>query len=102
MIGFAGLSHLGLVSAAAAASRGFEETAPDPDASLCAGLDRGELPVFEPGLAELVSSCRSRLRFTADPAGLSACDVIVFARDVATDDRGRSDLGPLRRLIGDV
>src|SRR5262249_44268880 len=32
-------------------------------------------------------------------AALAACELVVFARDVATDDQGRSDLGPLRTLI---
>src|SRR5437867_1049609 len=102
MIGFAGLSHLGLVSGIATASRGFTVAGYDPDAALCDDLARGRLPVFEPGLPELLAGSRERLRFTADPAGLSACDVITFARDVATDDDGRSDLAPLRRLIDDV
>ena len=102
MIGFAGLSHLGLVSGIATASRDFTVVGYDPDAALCNNLARGRLPVFEPGLAELFAESQSRLRFTAEPAPLSACDVLVFARDVPTDDQGRSDLAPLRRLIDDV
>ncbi len=102
MIGFAGLSHLGLVSGIATASKGFAVIGYDPDALLCDDLTRGRLPVFEPGLPELLAKNRPRLRFTADPAALSACDVVVFARDVPTDDQGRSDLAPLRRLIDDV
>jgi UDPglucose 6-dehydrogenase len=102
MIGFAGLSHLGLVSAIAAASKGFDVVGFDTDGVLVAAIDRGDLPVFEPGLAELFDENRGRLRFTGDSAELSACDLVVFARDVATDDRGESDLGPLRALINAV
>ncbi len=102
MIGFAGLSHLGLVSGVAAASQGFDVVGYDPDAALCDDLAHGRLPVFEPGLAELLAGARGRIRFSSDPAVLSACDVVVFARDVPTDDLGRSDLAPLRRLIDDV
>ena len=102
MIGFVGLSHLGLVSGIAAASKGFDVVGFDTDGALVAAIDRGELPVFEPGLAELFDANRGRLRFTGDAADLSACDLVVFARDVATDDRGESDLGPLRTLIDSV
>jgi UDPglucose 6-dehydrogenase len=102
MIGFAGLSHLGLVSGVAAAAKGFDVVAYDPDQALCAQLERGDLPVFEPGLDELTRASRACLRFTSEPAALAPCDLIVFARDVATDDQGRSDLGPLRQLIDAV
>jgi UDPglucose 6-dehydrogenase len=102
MIGFAGLSHLGLVSGIATASKGFEVVGFDPDAALAAAIGRGELPVFEPGLAALHAENRGRLRFTSEPGALAACDVIIFARDVATDDAGRSDLGPLNALIHTV
>jgi UDPglucose 6-dehydrogenase len=58
--------------------------------------------VFEPGLAERYRENRSRLRFTSEPSALAACDIIIFARDVATDDAGRSDLEPLQALIRTV
>jgi UDPglucose 6-dehydrogenase len=99
MIGFAGLSHLGLVSGVATAAKGFEVVGFETEEPLAAAIGRGELPVFEPGLAELYHENRSRLRFTSNPGVLAACDVIVFARDVPTDDAGRSDLGPLHTLI---
>jgi UDPglucose 6-dehydrogenase len=102
MIAFAGLSHLGLVSGVATASKGFEVVGFDTDGPLAGAIGRGELPVFEHGLAELYHRNRSRLRFTAEPSTLAACDIIIFARDVATDDAGRSDLGPLQALIRTV
>jgi UDPglucose 6-dehydrogenase len=97
-VGFAGLSHLGLVSGATLASRGVEVVGFDPDAALVGAIERGDLPVVEPGLPELVAAAR-RPAFTADAAALRRCDVVYVALDVATDDAGHSDLGPLRRLI---
>ena len=79
MIGFAGLSHLGLVSGIATASKGFDVVGFDTDKSLAAAVGRGDLPVFEPGLAELFQENRGRLRFTADPVELRDCDIVVFA-----------------------
>ena len=52
MIGFAGLSHLGIVSSIAAAAKGFDVVAFDPDADLIANLRENKLPVFEPDLDE--------------------------------------------------
>lgn len=99
MIGYAGLSHLGLVSSAAAAAKGFEVVAYDPDPSLCGALIAGRLPVVEPGLPELMSSVQSRLRITSDVAMLSMCDVVYISVDVPTDDDHGSDPGPVRRLV---
>ena len=101
MIGFAGLSHLGIVSSIATASKGWDVVAYDPDASLCEGLAEGRLPLSEPGLGELLAANRSRLRFSADPADLGDCQVLYFSSDIPTDEDGLSDLSPLRRLIGD-
>jgi len=102
MIGFAGLSHLGIVSSIAVASKGFEVTAYDQRADLCDDLARQRLPVLEPDLPELLSVGQARLRFTADPTALRACDVIFFSLDVPTDPNNRSDLSGLRRLIEEV
>lgn len=102
MIGFAGLSHLGIVSSIAAAAKGFEVVAYGDDAALCDNLNHGRPPFFEPDLAELLASNQSRIRFTADPLDLRACEVIYFALDVPTDDKGQSDLSPLEQLIDRV
>lgn len=93
------MSHLGLVSATAAAAKGFQVVGFDPDAALIASLEQGRLPVVEPDLDELVAANRERLSFTAGPGGLAACDLVYIARDVPTDDQGQSDLGPIEELM---
>jgi UDPglucose 6-dehydrogenase len=98
-VGFAGLTHLGLISGAAAAAKGFSVLGFDPDAERIRAIASGRLPVVEPGLADLVREHGSSLRFENDPAALSACDVVYIACDVPTDDRGVSDLGPISALI---
>jgi UDPglucose 6-dehydrogenase len=98
-VGYAGMTHLGLVSGVAAAARGFETVCFDPDGARIAALERSALPVIEPGLPELVAVHRDRLRFTTDLAALAACDVVYVAPDVPTDDRGGSDLAPLSELL---
>ena len=102
VIGFAGMTHLGLNSAVASAERGFDVICFDPDACRIAALKEGRLPVVEPELPEMFARRRARLTFTTDACALKACDVIYVAPDVPTDDKGVSDLGPIRSLIGIV
>ena len=99
MIGFAGLSHLGIVSSAAAAAKGFDVVAYDPDASLCVALKQANPPVVEPGLISLLRDGSPRIRYAADASALAHCDVIYISVDVPTDAANRSDIGPVRELL---
>ena len=101
VVGFAGMTHLGLVSAAAAANAGFEVVAfGEPD--VVAAVTRGELPVLEPGLPELLAASRDRLTFTAQVHDLSRCDLVYVAVDVPTDDAGVSDLAPIGAMLDTI
>jgi len=99
IIAYAGMTHLGLLSAVAAAERGFDVICFDPDQARIAPLQSGELPVVEPELPEARARNDKRLTFTADPADLARADVIYVAPDVPTDDSGASDLGPISAMI---
>ena len=101
-VGFASMTHLGLVSASATAARGFPTIAFDGDAGLIDRLEKGDLPVLEPGLAELVQSSRGRLCFASDVGALGACDIVYVSLDVATDASGTSELSGVRNLIDAV
>src|SRR5262245_4533488 len=98
-VGFAGMTHLGLVSASAVASRGFDVVCFDPDRALIARLRRQSWPVLEPSLDELIRSNGGRQRFSDDINDLTACDLIYVARDVETDENGHGDVGELSGLI---
>lgn len=102
VIGFAGMTHLGLVSAVATAARGFRVIGFDADKALTQRLARRDLPVVEPDLDELLAKNTAACSFTSDAAALAGCDVVYIAADVPTDDSGRSDLAPIRALIADV
>jgi UDPglucose 6-dehydrogenase len=99
VVGFAGMTHLGIVSASALASAGFETVCFDPDVQLIARLQSRVLPVLEPGLDDLIGQNVARQRFTADRDDLARCSVVYVSPDVATDDTGRSDTRVLRTLI---
>lgn len=99
IIGFVGMTHLGLNSAVAGAERGFSVVCFDPDTGLIGRLKQGQMPVVEPDLDQLAAKNAARLSYTAEAADLARADVIYVAIDVATDDTGASDLGPLDRLL---
>lgn len=102
LIGFAGMTHLGINSAAAAAARGFPTLWFDPDAALVARIEEGALPVVEPGLDALLAQNRARIRCSADPATLRDCRMVYIACDVPTDDQGGSDLSGIDALVSRV
>jgi UDPglucose 6-dehydrogenase len=98
-VGFVGMTHLGIVSATAVAAKGFPTVCYDPDRTLTAALERGTLPVVEPGLPELLAANGQNQRFSNNLKALADCDIVYIAPDVPTDDSGISDLTNIRRLI---
>lgn len=102
MIGFIGLTHLGLNYALATAAKGFDVVAYDPDAALAARCAAGEFPIQEPGFKELFAAHRRRLHYTADLGKLEQCELVFYALDIRTNERNESDTGPLTKLIHDT
>src|SRR5258708_9556429 len=99
LVGFAGMTHLGINSAVATAARGFRGLGYDADPSLVARLSARDLPVVEPDLDALLAAHAGAITFTADAEALRRCDIVYIAADVPTDDAARSDLAPIRALI---
>jgi UDPglucose 6-dehydrogenase len=69
-IAVVGTGYVGLVTGAGFSEFGHEVTCHDIDAQRVAGLRRGEIPIYEPGLTELVhrNAKLARLRFTNELA----------------------------------
>jgi len=100
VVGFAGMTHLGIVSAVAAGARGFMVQGYDADERMAERLSRHDLPILEPDLEQLLATNRDRISFTATARDLTSCDVVYIAADAPTDEEGKSDLAPIRALIG--
>jgi len=95
-IAMIGTGYVGLVSGASFADFGHEVTCVDQDATKIAALGRGQIPIFEPGLAELVARTTGsgRLKFATAIAPAVADVEIVFIA-VGTPSRrgdGHADL----------
>ena len=86
MIGFIGLSHLGLNYSLATAAKGMEVLGFDPDPALVRRLQNGVIPIEEPGFLELLQKHRSRITYTSDLADLARCNLVFYALDVRTND----------------
>lgn len=102
MIGYAGMTHLGLISAVATAEKGFETVCYDANDMEITKLSRNEVSIVEPDLLELLQKNADRIKFTSDAEALSSCDVVFIAADVPTDDLAQSDLGLINTLIDQV
>ena len=91
-----GTGYVGLVSGACFADFGHEVTCVDKDTGKIAALTRGEVPIYEPGLNDLVAANTraGRLQFTNDlPGAVKAADAVFIA--VGTPSRrgdGHADL----------
>ncbi len=91
-----GTGYVGLVSGACFADFGHEVICVDKDSRKIVALERGEIPIFEPGLDDLVASNvkAGRLKFTTDLApAVKAADAVFIA--VGTPSRrgdGHADL----------
>lgn len=90
-----GSGYVGLVAAACLADIGHVVTCVDPDEARVACLQRGQMPIFEPGLREIVVRNLGRsLRFTARASKdcLSRNDVMIIAVGTPTKADGETDL----------
>jgi UDPglucose 6-dehydrogenase len=91
-VGVVGLWHLGCVTAACLADAGNEVIGVDPDVGVIEELARGRPPVSEPGLAELMLECATRLRFSADPSVLADARCAWITFDTPVDDDDHADV----------
>ena len=62
-----GSGYVGLVVAACFAQTGNHVLCMDIDANKVAMLSRGQVPIYEPGLAQVFKECQDHIRFTTDP-----------------------------------
>ena len=74
-----GAGYVGLVTAACLAHLGHDLICVDIDAERIENLRRGDLPVREPGLDELVAEGlgSGRLRFSSDYGAIVGCELVV-------------------------
>jgi UDPglucose 6-dehydrogenase len=100
-----GAGYVGLVSSACFADFGHHVTCVDKDARRIAALNNGELPIYEPGLADMVAANlrQGRLEFTGDTARIGEAAVVFLA--VGTPSRrgdGHADLSYVFAAVREI
>jgi UDPglucose 6-dehydrogenase len=102
-IGVIGVGWVGLVTAACFAELGHEVHCRDIVPAKVDALERGELPIWEPGLPELVERNRERLHFTTDMAPvLDAAELLFCCVDTPPTYSGDADLSRVERVLEEV
>jgi UDPglucose 6-dehydrogenase len=101
-----GTGYVGLVVGACLAETGNDVVGADVDAGKIARLQENELPIYEPGLEELVerNQQQGRLAFTTDvPGAIAEAEVVFIAVGTPPDEDGSCDLShvlAVAELIG--
>jgi UDPglucose 6-dehydrogenase len=94
-IGVVGTGYVGLVVGACLAENGNTVLCVDNDEAKVAALRRGEIPIYEPGLGEMIprNVQEERLRFTTDlTAAVRESEILFIAVGTPQDEDGSADL----------
>src|SRR5438132_10464265 len=100
-----GSGYVGLVTGACFAEFGVDVTCVDVDAPKIAKLSRGETPIYEPGLEQLIQKNlqAGRLRFTTDlRSAVEPASVVFFAIGTPSKEDGSADLSFVETAAKDV
>lgn len=100
-----GAGYVGLTTAACLARLGHRVVCTDVDESRITGLQRGEMPIREPGLAELVKAGvdGARLSFACGSAEAAAqADFVFLCVPTPSGPDGRADLGYLEAAADEI
>ena len=99
VVGFLGMTHLGLNSAVAGAERGHKIVCFDYESDYIASLRRANSFIEEPNLSKLLKKNLHLMNFTDCDEKLRQCDLVYIAADVDTDEHGASDLSPVETYL---
>src|SRR5277367_2480418 len=99
-IGVIGTGYVGLVTAAGFAELGSEVWCVDIDEAKVERLNRGELPIYEPGLREMLVRNHGRLHFSTDLAGaLEHTRLLFVAVGTPPTYSGDADLSAVHAVV---
>ncbi|MFO0947315.1 MAG: UDP-glucose/GDP-mannose dehydrogenase family protein [Planctomycetota bacterium] len=104
-IAVVGTGYVGLVTGTCLADSGNDVTCVDIDEAKIEGLRNGKIPIFEPGLTELVvDNVRAeRLKFTTDlGAALATAKVVVIGVGTPQGEDGSANLSALWSVVDGI
>jgi UDPglucose 6-dehydrogenase len=100
-----GTGYVGLVTGACFAEFGVQVVCADKDGAKIAALERGEIPIYEPGLDAIVARNlrERRLSFTTDTAAAVHSALVVFiAVQTPTKADGTTDLSAIEAVAREI
>ena len=100
-----GTGYVGLVTGACFADTGNHVTCVDIDKAKIEGLRRGKIPIYEPGLTEMVlrNSKAGRLHFTTELAeAVKSAEIVYLAVGTPQAADGAADLTALRAVVAQM
>ena len=99
-IGVIGTGYVGLVTAAGFAELGSDVWCVDIDADKIARLEEGEVPIYEPGLEEMIARNRERMHFSTDLApALEHSRLLFVAVGTPSTYSGDADLSAVYAVV---
>ncbi len=99
-VGVIGVGYVGLVTAACLAELGHPVVCRDIDAERVALLQRGEVPIHEPGVPELLKRNAARLTFTLDMEDVfREARIAIICVDTPPTASGDADLSRVESVI---
>ena len=102
-IGVIGVGWVGLVTAACFAELGHEVYARDIVPEKVASLSRGDVPIHEPGLPELVTKNAERLHFTTDMGEvIEHAELLFCCVDTPPTYSGDADLSRVEAVVAEL
>jgi UDPglucose 6-dehydrogenase len=104
-ISIVGAGYVGLVTGACFAETGNTVTVVDNDADKVALLRSGKIPIYEPGLEEMVArnSAAGKLTFTGETAGaVGASSVIFICVGTPAKANGQADLSYIEQVAREI
>jgi UDPglucose 6-dehydrogenase len=104
-IGVVGTGYVGLVTGTCFADSGNTVTCLDIDAAKVARLKAGDVPIYEPGLEELVvrNAAADRLHFTTDVSeAIGDAEVVFLAVGTPPAGDGSADLSALWKVVDTI
>jgi len=99
-----GAGYVGLVTAAALASKGHNVTVVDTDDTRVSMIKQKKSPIFEEGLDDMLSSCikSNRLKATGDYEEILATDITLLCVGTPSNPDGSMNLSYITESAGDI
>jgi UDPglucose 6-dehydrogenase len=99
-VGVIGVGYVGLVTAACFADLGHEVVCLDIKPERIDALRAGTVPIYEPGVDQLLQRNRSRLQFTLDLSQvMERCRIVFVCVDTPATHSGDADLSRVRAVV---